>query len=264
VAEREFLSLASSPPFVRAAERESQRFGLNVGRAEIDPGQDGAAVAIDEMVDSAFELIVLRYPSHEAALFARLLGRGFHVLHADSLLYAEKSLGAPDLAELERFTCRHALIDDAELVDELVEAVFDRYQSHYSSNPLLEPRLIRAGYVEWANSFITSEGCELLLLSERGEEHVKAFSAFDASGPGEIVLAGAHPSARRQGWFGRAFAAAEAQLHVAGCKSAWTSTQIQNIPAQRTWRARDYHLRFSLQTVHLVRRDVWEPGTTPR
>jgi ribosomal protein S18 acetylase RimI-like enzyme len=253
------LEPSSGPPFLYPADRESHRFGLTTGRADLGPMPGGTGALIDEITQSNFDLLVIRYPASETNLFARLMSTRFHVIHADSLLYAEKPLAQADHVELEGFDRRSATTTDTDLVDELVGVVFENYRSHYSANPLLDPDLVRAGYVEWANSFVGGSDRELVLLSEPGGVEVRAFSAVDLSAPGEVVLVGVHPTARGEGWHGRASAAAEDLLRRRGRTSAWTSTQVHNIAVQRTWRARGYVPRLALQTVHLVSPDRWDP-----
>jgi len=263
MADLQRLVNTQGPPFLRASEPDSRRFELKVGRAEIGTISTGGDVLVKEIVASAFDVIVLRYPAQETGLFAQLMGPAFHVIHADSLMYSEKPLADAGPEELEQFACRTASKDDAAVISDLVDAAFDDYPSHYSANPLLSPRRIRAGYVEWALTFVADENRELLLLSSVGDDEVKAFSAVEIATVGEIVLAGVHPAWRMQGWYNRAFAAAEDSLRRRGCSSAWTSTQISNVASQRNWRTRGYIPRLSFQTVHLVRRDLWEPTTGP-
>lgn len=251
------------PPFLRPAELESRRFGLHIGRADLGSIPGGTAALIDEIRASDFDLVVLRYPAAETTLFAQLLGTGYAVIHADTLLYAEKTLSGPDPVELARFDHRVASVADRSTISDLVGEVFDQYGSHYSANPVLDPDVVRAGYVEWAHSFIGSRDRAFLVLSDPGEDELRAFSTVDTTSPGEIVLVGVTPGARGHGWHGRASAVAEAQLRHAGCHTAWSSTQIHNIAVQRSWRTRGYVPRLSLQTVHLVRRDRWEPGRSP-
>lgn len=260
-----FLDMAvrarlGGPSLLHSAELESRRFGLRIGRASLDSIMSGPTALIDEIAACDFDVVILRYPASDTTLFARLMGTGFHVIHADSLVYAEKSLPSRAPVDLARAAYRVASHTDAPFISEVASEVFDNYGSHYSANPLFAPELVRAGYVEWANSFIEGQDRSLLLVSEPGDFEVKAFTAVDTSAPGEIALAGVRRAARRQGWHGRALAAAEDHLQRRGCESAWTSTQIHNIAVQRTWMARGYRPHYAVQTVHLVRRDTWEPG----
>jgi GNAT superfamily N-acetyltransferase len=259
---REARSLPLSVPI---SEVESARFGLGLGRVELGPD---ARVDLADLVglidESPLDVIVVRYPAAWTDAAAGLTVRGRQAHHADTLLCYGYD---PDLADRsslralpEGFSVRTAgrLVDTATL-ERLVRACLEGYSSHYGTNPLLPPKDIVEGYVEWTLRTSAEPGAEVILSFDQ-QGIGRAFAVVIDGRYPEILLAGVEPEARGRGLYTAMISHACQHSASRSNESLHTSTQAQNLASQQTWLGLGFRLEMVLNTVHLTKIDLVRRG----
>lgn len=239
---------------------ESARFGLRIGR--------WVPADVDEQVETAdFDVVIVRRPAEWADRWADLARHdGYTALHADTLVFWEWRDDGGDLGPAPQT----ASDDDTHRLDELVRDVFERYQNHYASNPLLDPDAALEGYVEWATRTVATSGGALILTDDLGPT---GFALVDwTADPPDVRLAGVCQRARRRGEYGKFMLATMWSARDRGSARLQISTQVQNVGVQRTWSRLGWRPFAAFDTVHLVRADLLSverpstvvPGAAPR
>ncbi|MCU0271042.1 MAG: GNAT family N-acetyltransferase [Acidimicrobiales bacterium] len=238
---------------------ESDRFGLSIGRLELgstggtEPQQVRGLVAASEV-----DIVVLRYEASSYDWFARLLDPSYVAIHADTLVYYGAPIDPDRIPPPDvHFLARAAGAEDRDTVDAAVRGIFTQYGNHYAANPLLDRLAALEGYCEWAAGFIATPGRETLLLESSEDHELAGLATLLVEEPGEVVLAGVEESFRGRGVYQELLRRAEAGLADAGCRQIHVSTQIHNVAVIRAWVNLGYRFELALQTVHLIRRELW-------
>lgn len=230
---------------------ESARFGLRVGRCELDGNVDAADLAT---AADPFDLVVLRYPA-EAVTVAFELSElpGFISFTADHLCYWEWH-GAVAKAVVPAGW----RVDDQPSVDEVVDVVrdsFASYRNHYSANPLLDRGAALEGYCEWAGHLAGADGAAFMLRDQPGVGVGVALVDWLADRP-EIRLAGMRSSAQGQGLYRVLIESVMERAVEKGHDSVLISTQSHNVNVMRSWARMGFVPAQTIATQHLLRADL--------
>ncbi|GII78699.1 hypothetical protein Sru01_36810 [Sphaerisporangium rufum] len=245
-------------PEVRAcpSPHDTARFGRPVERLTVPDGSAPEAFAQVRaaVLDSAADVIILRYPADLAGWAAGLAALGRTVLLADSLVYWRLPAGrgrAPDpLPGL-----RVAEPRDPATAERLAAEIFAGYAGHYLANPLFDPAGAEAGYAEWAGRSAAAGDC--LTAVDRSGTFGLATVAED--GPRtEILLAGVVPGRQAQGLYAHVLRAVEERALAGGGTEVVISTQGHHTRVQRAWARYGFEPVSTFYTLHLVR-----PGLLP-
>ena len=138
----------------RHSRLESRRFGVSVGRLTVPFGSDadGSLPTVRELLaTSRDDVVILRYPSERVTWFASAPRRGTGPRPRGLACSTSSAISAGS-----RPTCPHgpsirnlSLVDgrdvDSSALVDLVPRVFATSHSHYTANPLFDPRATRAG-----------------------------------------------------------------------------------------------------------------------
>ncbi|MBB2911625.1 ribosomal protein S18 acetylase RimI-like enzyme [Streptosporangium becharense] len=239
-----------------ASPLESARFGLTVERVTVPAGSGASFAEVGAAVlESAADVVVLRYPAEHVGWFAGLTGLGGTAVFADSLVYWRLPAGAGRAPEPVPELSVSGPPAPAE-VRELVAAVFAAYGNHYLANPLLDPAAALAGYQEWASRAAAGGGCLTLEHREAGEgrPRLAGLATLEDEGPRtEILLAGVVPGLQGRGLYAHLLRAVEERALARGATEVVISTQGHNTRVQRAWARYGFEPVQTLLTVHLVR-----------
>lgn len=238
------------PSTLALSELESARFGLPICRLDL---LDTAALEPEQLqvafARSGAEVCFLRYPAIEISWAARLMAdHELLVLPADTLVYHR--LERPD--DVREATWQEIGPGERDELAAAVRATFADYPNHYRANPLLDPRAVEEGYVEWACSLVQRADATAMWSGAVGDP--SGFGAVQLTGSeGEVALVGVLPGARGRGAFDVLMGDLEAHLWGAGAEHLVISTQAWNLASQRTWARRGYLPHAAFTTVHLIR-----------
>jgi ribosomal protein S18 acetylase RimI-like enzyme len=241
---------------VTYSEVESARFGMAIARCAVpldsalSPAEVAAAIELQDA-----DITVLRYSTDRVAWYWELIDLlgGCTLIHADTLVYWVLQVGTGRGLTAVTGLAASTPTDGA-TIGHLTEQIFADYQNHYSANPLFSSDAVGAGYREWAT---TTPRDELVVLTENGlpiglattemtEDHV------------EILLAGIVSEQRGRGRYPYLLEEVEKRASKGSRQRVVISTQSHNTSVQRAW-ARYGFLPFcSLNTIHVVRRDLWK------
>jgi len=263
----------SAPIAIEDSPLESARFGFRVGRLTAVEGTEFGAVALALERLEEFDLVILRYPSHQVRWFAALDIAGHLPIHADTLQYWTKEVGQPVVASaaesrsdsMTKVITRCAVRSDSDLIARMTSDVFAGYPNHYAANPLIDPAWSLAGYVEWAASAVDG-GAEhhRVIVAERSRSPV-GFATINIDVDSvEVELAGVLIDARRSGVY-QALLRAVDELTVEVGSTRWEiSTQVGNTAVLRRWASHGMQPDKSCETVHLTRRSLLDalPSST--
>ncbi|MEV4247615.1 GNAT family N-acetyltransferase [Streptosporangium canum] len=245
---------------VRQSPLESARFGCSVERLTVPLGARSSFSEVREAVlESAADVIVLRYPAENVGWFAELTTLGRTAVFADCLVHWRLLAGegrAPEPSPELRTT---EPTGPAE-VRASVSGIFAAYGNHYLANPLFDVADALEGYREWALRSAAEGRC--LMLRGPGPDDVLGLATLeeDASRT-EILLAGVAPGAQGRGLYAHLLKAVEDRALARGATEVVISTQGHNTRVQRAWARYGFEPVQAVVTVHLTRNrppHAWE------
>ncbi|GAA2882519.1 hypothetical protein GCM10010517_45690 [Streptosporangium fragile] len=238
-----------------ASPLESARFGRTVERLTVPAGSPVPLAEVRAAVlDSAADVVVLRYPAEHVGWFAGLTGPGRTAVFADSLVYWRLRAGAGRAPEPSPgLTVTGSAAPAA--VRELVAATFSAYGNHYLANPLFDPAAALAGYQEWALRSAAEGACLVLEHRAAGQEsRLAGLATLEDEDPRtEILLAGVVAGLQGRGLYAHLLRAVEERALARGAAEVVISTQGHNVRVQRAWARYGFEPVQALLTVHLVR-----------
>ena len=244
-----------------ASPADHGRFGLNVMRAVLESSScvAGAAARIAaEIEESSADIVILRAPVDCTALVRDLVGLGYPPLNADTLVYYEKLLDTTVSQVIAPYVDIDASLahptHDLDAISEIARSAFSGYKSHYSANPLFDPRLVEEGYVEWAVSQLGVDGAEPGNWVARKNGRAIAFIACrDTTTPQEceIVLNAVDPVHAGRGVYRYLLAHSMGELRRKGYERLIISTQIWNYAVQKAWSRCGMNLYRAYATYHI-------------
>lgn len=249
----------NAPKYLHEALLDSRRFGISVQRGTIEPGAHSIDI-LDEIANSAADLIILRVPAGSTEIPIRLQLKGNVLIHADTLVYYAMELSPnaapPAEPKVERATEMHR-----DAIAAIAERSFANYRAHYAANPLLPKDLVLSGYVEWAMSRLYSDGNDTATWVVMDEEIVAGFATCDVQDESvEIVLNAVHPDFERRGLYGMLLRQIQHHYSHQLLKQLLISTQIWNFTVQRQWARNGLRLQKAYDTYHLDRRLIPAAG----
>jgi hypothetical protein len=240
---------------------ESDRFGLRIGRVDVDSDVDVEQL---ESACAGHDVVILRCAAAQVDLPFRLLGlRDFRAFTADHLSIWRWKVGEPG---------RIALPDgwsvgpstDAAAVEAVVRDAFADYRNHYRANPLFDAHAALDGYVEWAHTLMarTSDSCAVM-SDPQGELVGIAITDWSDDVP-DIKLAGIRRHAQGQGRYAPLVSYVMALTHERSRSALTISTQSHNVNVMRVWSRLGFLPVETLATLHLVRRELVEQPASGR
>jgi ribosomal protein S18 acetylase RimI-like enzyme len=243
------------PVEVQPSEVESKRFGYSFGRCSVPITSGVKPAEVARAIESRdADITVLRYPADRVTWFDQLTRElGNRVLiHADNLVYWSLAVGTgrqPDEVE----GLQTAEPADAEMIGDLTTMIFEGYSGHYTANSLLSAAAAHAGYRDWATRTPLSDAVVLydgglpigMATTQPGPDHL------------EILLAGVIPTHQGIGRYQYLLQAVENRARHLSKSEVFISTQVHNVTVQRSWARYGFLPTISVNTVHVVRADIW-------
>lgn len=244
---------------VRRSAKESDRFGLDIARVEVPPGASYVPEQIVTATEATgFDIVVVRYPALNADWFSRFSSQQYQPIHADTLMYFQKTLGIHELLNPILEVHHVDGPEEIRIVKCLAWDAFKDYRSHYYSNPLLDREAIAHGYVDWALSYCTADNPrrDVFLAATVTDCQVVGFAAVSYDPEPELALVAVSPDASGHGLYGSILEAVERKLANHDAVRCMISTQVHNLAVIRTVTKTGYRPILSLQTVHLVKSEL--------
>jgi hypothetical protein len=230
---------------------ESQRFGLNILRGSID--KLDAYSLLKVIAEEQADVIIFRIPSSEQYTLHQLQIMPFPVIVADTLVYyqCDLTLFPPKPLRNQDLEIRTATPDDRELLEGLIDEIFQDYSTHYYSNPLFDKQQILNGYKEWTLSYLDANENRICFLFYRNGRAIAFVTNNLMPDYGEIVLGGVVPQAQGGGIYSDFIRYSMKYIADNGRTKSRTSTQIQNYAVQKVWLREGYTLTNAYCTVHI-------------
>jgi ribosomal protein S18 acetylase RimI-like enzyme len=240
---------------------ESSRFGRMTDRIVVGSGAldaFGSMAGLSSRVSSVIsasvaEIVIVRYPSSLVALLSGVDRRAFDTLPAGCLIYwqgPDSSTRGSDVAAHEVGVAERKA-RQAEL-NLIIADSFAGYVNHYSANPVLDPDVVVAGYLEWASHTMARPSNRVFLTESDGAAVGIAIVSV-AESTWEIELASVVPAAQRAGHYTRLIVHLLNTADASGKPRVVISTQAHNIGVQRAWAKLGFLPIDAIETVHLLR-----------
>lgn len=242
---------------VHTSDVDSRASGVAVGRLAVWPPRSVRAEDVVSVIEeSGLDVVIVRGSPEDAELAAALNTETFISWQADTLLYfvsTTQSLASgtrPDglvkMAPSDRW--------DA---DVLIGRVFKDYKNHYSSNPVLRKIDVARAYQDWTRTALGRTGSAVFkALDAKGTPTGICVTDLDDESYAEILLAGIVPEKRGQGAYPKMIRMVAASAQAANKDSVVISTQASNLGVVRAWCRLGFLPTITLNTFHVVRRDV--------
>jgi ribosomal protein S18 acetylase RimI-like enzyme len=214
------------------------------------PGRWSGHVIKERVLSSAFDVVILRYPSQDVETAAQLLAPQWEFWQADTLMYFE----APTASRQPSPLLVRLRGDAGKTCESLVSRVFTNYRNHYSSNPLLSSIDVLAAYKDWASRALSSDDGAVYAFTDPSGAAL-GISVIDTSNEefDEVLLAGVSPENQGRGVYTAMMRDCLAASGARGKASVTISTQSSNIAVMRSWCRLGLLPIASLNTVHAVR-----------
>jgi len=233
------------------APEESIRFGRVVRRYAYR-GRDHQ-VLLRKIEQDCPDLAIVRVPETDKDLLRKFSTICDEVIVADcQVAYSRDNvrLGPPEPPRDRTFEIREVTEQDLELLDSIVEKVFEGYPSHYSANPRLRGFRILDGYKEWARSSVSEpSGTCFFWLKDRKLIGL-ATSSFSPT-TCEISLAGLLPEHRKAGYLWHVGREVVEAVVKKNAPTTVTSVLVQNKPMHTVLSQLGFVADYSFYTVHL-------------
>lgn len=232
---------------------DSARFGLEIWRGHLT-GEQVPGLWKD-ICQAGADIAIFRLPAEDIRAMSGYEGPREFLIHADTLVYYERSLRGTTATPISRGHDRYRLAtadDDAEL-RALTARIFANYQNHYHANPLLPPEKILAGYVEWAaGHLVPGRSTRTWVALHDGAIVGFICCSFDEEArSAEIVLNGVRSEYAGQGIYADLVRLAQAYFADLGFEVIRVSTQVGNYAVQRVWAREGLRLSHAFDTWHV-------------
>ncbi len=236
---------------------ESSRFGIVVERGRFDSETSTSSI-VRVIEESAADLIVLRLPAGRSDVATHLQAKGEMVIHADTLVYHGVDLD-PSSGRAAAHV-RPASAADRGQIARIAGNSFRNYRAHYAANPLLPQQAVLDGYIEWAQSRLSSHDPRSATWVVIDDETVAGFATCDiCDGVVEIVLNAVDPAFERRGHYGALLSHLLHFYGSTGMTRLVISTQVWNYTVQRQWARAGLLLDTAFDTYHVERRLRLDP-----
>ena len=199
------------------------------------------------------DLVIVRLDALNCGAAAAFSQIGLPALHADTLVTFSSDLRAQPGALEPTFELRNATKNDRSGIEKLFYAAFAGYPNHYGANPLLDPGLAIAGYVEWAMQHVGADGKLCWAACIDGQIAGLACTSIDRQN-GECVgnLHAVLPSYAKRGIYTALIRATLQYCTAHAHKRLQISTQVGNIKVQRVWAKLGFVPEQAQHTYHLL------------
>jgi GNAT superfamily N-acetyltransferase len=230
---------------------ESRRFGLKVLRGSAD--KLDAYGLLQTIVEQQADVAILRLPSTEQHTLHKLELMPFPVVVADTLVYyqCDMTVAPPKPLRNTDLEVRIAQPEDRQLLQSLIDEIFQDYSTHYYSNPVFDRQQILDGYKEWTLGYLEPGDSRVCFLFYRNGQAIAFVTCNLMAEHGEIVLGGVLPSAQGGGVYSDFIRYSMKYIAEHGLSKVLVSTQIQNYAVQKVWVREGYTLIKAYSTVHV-------------
>lgn len=233
---------------------ESRRFNFNVYRGVCEDIKEKNI--LEFILENNVDVAIIRVPSGNQKKIFRLNKLGMPYIIADALVfycvnlskYSPRDLKNKDIIFVK---CSQ---DGHNVLGELVENIFQDYDNHYFSNPLLGKSLIMEGYKEWAQSYVTNErdGCVSWIIKKSDSPIGFATCKFnEENSQCEVVLNGVVPNEAGRGIYSDLIRFIQNYFKNKGFATMLVSTQLQNYAVQKVWNREGFVIEKSYITIHI-------------
>lgn len=199
------------------------------------------------------DLAIVRIPATDKDLLRKFSTICDEVIVGDcQVAYSRDNvrLGPPEPPQDRTFQIREVTEQDLELLDSIVQKVFEGYPSHYLANPRLQSFRVIDGYREWARSYVREpSGTCYFLLKDRKVIGFTTFSLFNLTS--ELSLGGLLPEHRKVGYLWHAFRDVLEVVVKKNSLTTVTSVRVQNKPIHTLLSQFGFVAEHSFCTVHL-------------
>lgn len=236
---------------------ESKRFKMNIYRESIE-FQD--SICIDgiksNLINQNVDILFLRIDTLLKYEQFRLTNLGYQIIHCDSLVYYKSTL-IPKIKVPLKNKLKFIVVDNenCELLKEMIPLIFNNYQNHYYSNPLLDKKDILDGYVEWVISSINKDkNDEITWIVYNDSDDVVAFAkcSFNFQNSScEGILFGVLPDYSSGGIYTDLIRFTKNYFSDLGIQTMNVSTQLQNYAVQKIWNRENFFMYKSYDTYHI-------------
>ena len=230
---------------------ESQRFGLTVLRGAVD--KLDAYALLQTIVEKKADVAILRLPVSEQHTLHQLQLMPFPLIVADTLVYyhCDMTIAPPKAMRNSDLEVRIAKPSDFDLLNSLIDEIFQDYSTHYYSNPLFDKQQILDGYKEWTLSYLNADDTRVCFIFYRNGQAIAFVTCNLSAEYGEIVLGGVLPTAQGGGIYSDFIRYSMKYIADHGLTKVKVSTQIQNYAVQKVWGREGYVLTNAYCTVHI-------------
>lgn len=235
------------------SELESRRFNLKISRGQIEKLD---LDAIEKNIrEQKADVAILRIPVQAKSEQELLSDLGFPYIHADTLVYYHCKLQTNAAASMKNEISFEVVNEqNKKRLSNLVNLIFDNYSSHYASNPYFDAEQIRAGYLEWAESYVTKldEGKISWIARDGDQDLAFATCSFDIKeNICEGVLYGVHPDFGGRGIYRDLIKFTKNYFSEEKISKMIVSTQIQNFVVQKVWASEGFEMYKAYDTYHI-------------
>ncbi|WP_345114160.1 hypothetical protein [Hymenobacter algoricola] len=205
------------------------------------------------IVDERADVAIFRLPASQQHQLFQLSMLPFPVIIADTLVSFDCDLREFPAQPLRntRLVIHHATVADTAVLEELVDLSFKDYRTHYNSNPLFDPKLVLAGYKEWALSCLQPGDKRVCFLFYLDGQAVAYATVEVHATYGEGIIFGARPNVPFKNLYVDLLNYTKQYMWDQGLKRVRATTQIQNHGVQRAWVRMGFVPARSHCTVHI-------------
>ena len=236
---------------------ESKRFRMNIFRESIEyPDILNVDGIKNELSNFKVDILFIRVNSILKHDQFKLTNIGYPILHCDSLVYYKYSL-IPNKKESLRNDLNFIAVDknNFNILREIIPSIFDNYQNHYYSNPLLNRKDILDGYIEWViSSIIQNKKDEITWIVYNNSNKVVGFAkcSFNIENSScEGILFGVLPEYSNGGIYTDLIRFTKNYFTDLGIDTMIVSTQLQNYTVQKIWNREGFFMYKSYDTYHI-------------
>lgn len=237
---------------ITLSDLDQERFGHVTAKVQVGERDDLGSI-LAECADRRVELLIARCATGHLAKVQAMERLGFFL--TDTLVYYRKEQVSRSSLELpEAFRTRCAQPEDAPEMERVAGRVFHGYLGHYHADPRLDTARCDEVYSSWAaNSCSGGDFCtEMILITAAATGAIAGFAALKRRDDAEFdgVLFGVDPAFQRQGLFDQLLELSQRWGIEHGFARMLYSTQLTNVPVQRTLCRRGFEPLRSTYTLH--------------
>lgn len=245
---------------IKPSHSESLAFGFPVGRLAIGESWKNDFDSL-ELIESRLvynlendhnKIVIIRLVSELLPIINRIQFKSRKLYFAGTVVYWELQVLSESF-ESQRFqqTGQNEYSLSKDKILEAVSLMFDGYQNHYTTNPLLAAVSTSTSYRNWCETIFEERPEHIVVLSE--DDQIIGLAVLDLSEEDtvEVLLAGIIPEFQAQGRYSQLINLVIQKANSLNRTKIVISTQSNNISVQRSWARIGFVPRASLETFHL-------------